>query len=329
MVKIVLVGTGTMGGVHAGAYSKMDDVTIAGIVDKDEKALDAMVRAYNSKGFTSVEELIESGLEFDLIDICLPTPLHSRVAKLAADAGKSIICEKPLARTVEEARELVDYCEEKDVKLFVGHVVRFFHEYSYVKKRVEEGAVGKPCIARTFRGGAFPQGRENWYADPENSGGLVLDMIIHDFDFLRWCFGEVERVTARGLLEYVEKGLDYALATIVFKNGVMAHVEGSWAHEGFSTALEIAGEDGVLELPNSRNASVELEQRKVSLSEGGVMVPKSPVVDDPYYLELKHFIECWKTGEIPLVTADDACEALKIAHAVLESIKTKEPVTLS
>ena len=178
-------------------------------------------------------------------------------------------------------------------------------------------------------------GWENWYGKTAWSGGVPLDLIIHDFDWLLWTFGDVERVFAKSLSsksteEYVVR--DYALVTIRFKSGVLAHVEGTWADPGgFRVSFEIAGDEGLLEYNFNQPASptllaaivTDIDQRV------GVPVPDSPITINPYQAELEHFLHCLESGESPIVTPEDGLAAVAIAEAANESARTGLPVTIN
>ena len=138
--------------------------------------------------------------DVDVIDICTPTHLHHEMVLQAAAAGKHIICEKPLARTVTQAQEMIRVCRNAGVRLFVAHVVRFFPEYALAKAQVQAGKVGKPAVVRLSRGSYRPKKPSgNWFLDIEKSGGMMLDLMIHDFDYARWISGEVESVFAKNV----------------------------------------------------------------------------------------------------------------------------------
>ncbi len=321
------MGAGTMGSVHARAYERLEDVNLVGIVDTNLQKATELAEELGTKAFRTYEEAVEGGEVIDAVSICLPTPLHKEFLIKAADDKRHVICEKPLARTLDDAREMINYCKEKDVKLFVGHVVRFFPEYVKAKQLVAADKIGKPAVVRTTRGGAFPSASNDWYADFSSSGGLVLDMIIHDFDYLRWCFGEVERVYAKSSKGRVYQKTEYALVTLRFKSGIIAHVEGTWAHQTFTTKFEFAGKDGIIDFDSSKVGPV-VASRTQNGQGRGVAVPESPLKNNPYYLELQHFTECIKTGAEPLVSAEDAYKAMEIAIAALESIETGKPVEL-
>jgi UDP-N-acetylglucosamine 3-dehydrogenase len=328
MKRVLLIGAGNMGRMHARCYGRMDGVQLVGIVDGRHEFAEPLANDYGATVFHTYEEASEILDQVDVIDICLPTFLHKSYVLKAAAAEKDVICEKPLAGNLEDAREMIEACRSHGVRLFVGHVLRFFPEYRDAKAVLENGTIGTPGVVRTSRGGVFPTAWRDWYADFQNSGGLVLDMIVHDFDFLRWCFGEVERVYAKGMLGRTFARMDYALVTLRFRSGVIAHVEGTWAHQGFSMKLEIAGSRGIIDYDSARDKPIVLSQRNTKESGGGVAVPESPLKDNPYYLELKHFIDCLELGLEPIVTAEDAYSAMQISLAAIRSIQTGEPVVL-
>lgn len=329
MQNILLVGAGTMGSVHAHTYKNIKEANLVGIVDFTKDKADKLAVETETKAYYSLDDAVQDLKDIDLIDVCLPTHLHKQFVEKAADLGVHVCCEKPLARSLEEADAMMSYCEEKGVRLFVGHVVRFFPEYVQAKKNMEQGTIGKPSVVRTTRGGVFPTGWDDWYADFDKSGGLLLDLVIHDFDFLRWCFGEVERVFAKSLSSRRNDRNDYALVTLRFKNGVIAHVEGTWAHEGFSSKFEFAGTTGIIEYDSSKVSPVKAVKRMQSQEANGVVVPESPLKETPFQKELSHFIECLEKGREPIVTVQDGYKAMEIAFAAKQSAETGKPVYLN
>ncbi|WP_042462015.1 Gfo/Idh/MocA family protein [Neobacillus dielmonensis] len=329
MQEILLIGAGTMGMEHAASYYSMEDVHLAGIVDLRKEQAEQIIGQHDTKLFQTLDEAVNTLEHIDVIDICVPTYLHKEYVMKAADYGIHVICEKPLAYTLEDAREMIDYCEAKQVKLFVGHVVRFFPQYAKVHELIANETIGEIGVVRTRRGGEFPAGWSDWYADHTKSGGVILDLMIHDFDYLRWNFGEVDRVFAKGLAERNIEHLDYALVTLVFQSGVIAHVEGTWAHQTFSTQFEFAGKTGIIEYDSLKEEPVLLSMKQSKAkSSGGVAVPQSPLKKTPYTIELEHFLTCLKTNATPIVSAEDAYKAMEISVAALQSLKTGLPVSL-
>jgi UDP-N-acetylglucosamine 3-dehydrogenase len=325
-MKIVIIGAGTMATVHSEAYQQMNHVDLAGIVDIRLDSATNLANLRETRAYKTLEEAIAKENP-DVIDICVPTYLHYEFAKKAAYAKKNVICEKPLTRTLEQARAIIDICIEEGVQLFVGHVVRFFPEYGLAKELVQSGQIGKVGTVRTMRGGAFPNATEDWYASLEKSGGLIVDLIIHDFDYLRSIFGEVDHVFTKALTGRKANRIDHAFVSIRFKNGVIAEVEGSWAEpSGFHTEFEFCGTAGVLKHDSRNETPIHLSLRAQEGTKAGVQVPESPLTHSPYYTELEHFIHCIETNRDPIVTPEDAYKALEISLMAVESLRTGQPV---
>ncbi len=326
-MRVALLGAGTMGSTHAAGWAEVQGAQVAWVFDRRPDAAERAAAVCGARVAASLDQVL-SDPSVDVIDICLPTPLHKRHVLLAAAAGKHVVCEKPIALSVADAEEMIAACEQAGVRLFVAQVLRFFPEYAAAHDAVLAGQVGEPGVIRTSRGGQFPMATDDWYADFTQSGGLVVDMLIHDFDWLRWSFGEVERVYALSTAGRELNRLQYDLVTLRFASGAIGHVEGTWAHQGFTTALEVAGTKGVLEHKSTLSTPLVVHQRASIASGGGVAVPESPLSESPYTAELRHFADCLRTGAPFKVTPQDATEALRIALAAVESARTGQPVYL-
>ena len=325
MQRVAVVGAGNMGSVHCAAYADMKNAELVAVMDIRPDAAEKMASRHGCKFFTDFDKML--AVNPDVIDVCVPTPWHKEYVIRAAEAGKHIVTEKPMARTLDDCREMIEAAERAGVKFMVAHVLRFFPEFAAAKAQVDAGAVGKPAVVRTSRGGGFPIAWNDWFGKFEWSGGLVLDLIIHDFDWLRWTFGEVERVYAKGLVERNMEHKDYALVTLRFKSGVIAHVEGTWASpSGFTVTFEVAGDGGMIEFSNKTAVPLVVARAKTEEKEAGVPIPESPTAHNPYFLELQHFIDCVETGAKPCITPEDGMRAVEISLAALESIRTGKPV---
>jgi UDP-N-acetylglucosamine 3-dehydrogenase len=321
-MRVGLVGAGFMGGVHLDAYAGIPDVEVVGVADARVEAAVAGAEMVGARPYASYEELVAAE-DVEVVDVCLPTAFHRDVAVRAAGEGRHVILEKPIARTMEDAREIVEAFSGDGPQLFVGHVVRFFPEYLGIKEKIDARDLGTVGVVRTCRRSPFLLGWNDWYADWRVSGGVLLDLVIHDFDFLRWILGEVQRVYARGMLGREYNRLDYVLVTLRFESGAIAHVEGHWGYPGpFNYSIEVAGSDALLTANSTEPASLQLiggDPEEISDLASG---------ESPYARELEHFIHCIATGEEPIVQANDAREALRIGLAATESVLTGEPVTL-
>ena len=329
MKRVGIVGTGLMGGWHASRWQQLP-VELAGYYDRHIERATAAAEKYGGRAFASLEELLRA---VDIVDVCTPTPEHAAPVIAAAGAGRHIVCEKPLARHLADAEAMIAACEQAGVRLFVAQVVRFFPEFAHAKAVLESGAIGKVGVVRTVRGGNFPR-PDDWYGDFEQSGGVILDLAVHDIDYLRWLCGDVTRVYARGLAFRNLHATDHVLMTLRFANGTIGHIEGSWAFPAgnFRTFLEIAGADGLLTHDSLLASPLSVELHQDAAAEGGKLtVPGGMIApsDDPYYRELKHFLDCLQSGDDFLVAPRDGLAALKVALAATESVRTGRVVDIA
>lgn len=336
MYRIAIVGAGGMAGTHARAYAEIPNARLVGVMDIREEAAAALAGAHGAEAFTDFASMLDT-VKPDIVDVCVPTPFHAEYVCKAAEAKLyGIVVEKPMGRTVAECETMIAACEAAGVPLFVAQVLRFFPEFAAAKAQVQSGAVGEVAAIRTRRGGPFPRAWENWYGNVAMSGGAILDLIIHDFDWLRWTFGEVERVYARSITGSLPEDAvvdkDYALVTLRFESGAIAHVEGTWADPGgFKVNFEIAGTEGLLEY-NFNLPSTPAFVATLAEADGmraGVPVPESPLASSPYKDELAHFLDSLERGVPASVTGQEGREAVRIALAAIESTRTGQPVTLS
>src|SRR5215210_5315486 len=323
-MRVGVVGAGFMGGVHLNAYAGIPEVEVVGVADARIEAAMTGAKMVGARPYASYEELVAAeGVE--VVDVCLPTAFHRELAVRAAGEGRHVILEKPIARTMEDAQEILEAFSGDGPRLFVGHVVRFFPEYVEIKEKIDAGELGTVGVVRTSRRSPFLFGWNDWYADWRLSGGVLVDLVIHDFDFLRGALGEVERVYARGMLGREYNRLDYVLVTLRFESGPIAHVEGHWGYPGpFNYSIEVAGSDALLTVDSTEPASLEMVGEPAAPGE----VPDLASGKSPYEVELAHFVHCIESGEEAVVRPRDACEALRIGLAATESVLTGKPVTL-
>jgi UDP-N-acetylglucosamine 3-dehydrogenase len=328
-MRMAIIGAGTMGRLHAQALRRIPSVTIAAFAAREMSPGAAdLAREVGADVLLSADEAL-SRSDVDAVVVAVPTDLHHEIVIAAAQAGKHIICEKPLARTLGQAEAMLDAVRRAGVKLAVGQIVRYFPEYALAHDMVQRGELGTVGVARATRGAGHPQVPSNWYGEYARSGGVVLDMMIHDFDWLRWTFGPIERICARGLTFAGHSGKDAAMAIVRFTSGALAYAEGSWAYpSGFRTTLEVSGSAGLIRTSSRAGQPLRFEMAPVPGAEG-VAVPSGGLVDDPYYLQMRSLVAWLQGGPAPRVTAEEAFEALRISLAALESIETGQPVTLT
>jgi predicted dehydrogenase len=326
-MRIGIAGTGFMGSTHAAAWSATE-ASLQGFVAKTTALAEPLARQYGVTVYANYTEMLN---DIDVVDICTPTHRHYEMVLEAAAAGKHIICEKPLARTVEQGQEMIAACKKAGVQLIVAHVVRFFPEYALARQQVKSGQIGDPAVLRLTRGTFQPKKAEdNWFVEFEKSGGMMLDLMIHDLDYARWVAGEVETVYAKKISsEHPGAHGDHGLVILRHKSGAISHVEGSWAYPPplFRTRFEIAGSNGWLQYDSANTASIGLHHHA-----GGdqdipdVPLPSSPLSEDPYTTQIKAFYHSLLKDEPAPVSGADGLASLQLALAAIESAETGRPL---
>jgi predicted dehydrogenase len=261
--------------------------------------------------------------DIDLVVVATPTYLHAAHVIAAARARKHVFCEKPLARTLAEAEAMVRACDEAGVTLAVGHVVRFFPEYRRAKELLDAGSLGRPAMATMTRGNFAVGSARGWYLDPDKSGGVVLDLMLHDLDTVRWWFGEPSRVYAKRFAG--SAGLEYALATIRYDDRPIVQVEASWAeHAGFRTGFELRGDRGML-VHDSRAVS-PIAIQTPSGPAGPAMMATPTLLETPYLVQLRDLFTRIARRAPPLVDGREGLRSLALGLAVIRSADTGEVV---
>lgn len=328
-MRVGIVGAGFMGTTHAAGWAETD-AEIVGFAAETATEAEPLALAYGARVFPELQALIDA---VDVVDVCTPTHLHHPIVLQAAAAGKHIICEKPLARHVAEAQEMVRACREAGVQLLVAHVVRFFPEYALAQAQVAGGAIGRPGVLRLTRGSYRPKKPVgNWFLDEAKSGGILMDLMIHDFDYARWIAGEVESVFARRVTAtHPDAPVDYGLAILRHRSGALTHVAGAWAYPPptFRTGLEIAGDRGLIQFDSDMTAPItNLLRRDGGADAPDVALPPSPTSESPYTTQIKEFYNALQGDGPSRVTAEDGLAAVQIAIAAMESVTSGKAVPL-
>lgn len=321
--RVGVIGLGFIGRVHlAGLRNIGVEVhTYDLLPDLTTRA----VEEYGATAHTSLESVLGA---VDVVDICTPTDTHAEIALAAAAAGKPVISEKPLARTNEQAEQIVRTFRDAGLPLHVAQVVRFFPEYAAAQRTIAAGKIGRTSVVRLTREGGVPKW-STWLTNATRSGGLILDVMIHDIDYARWIAGDVVRVWAK---QFRPTGDDqvpsHAYAILTHVDGAISHITASWAREGagFRTSFEIAGSEGLLSYATDEHVPVRFAPPELAVS--GTGMPPITLDEDPYTTELREFLPAIAGGPEPRVTAEDGAAAVAISLAAIESSETGRAVDL-
>jgi predicted dehydrogenase len=196
-----------------------------------------------------------------IVDICLPTPLHAGVAIDALRAGKDVLCEKPAVRHASEAEELLGAWKGSGRRLLIGHCLRYWGQYVQAAEIIASGEYGKPLYASFHRSSGTPKWSwENWLATGPKSGGAILDMHVHDIDAALWWFGSPKQIQASGyLLGDLPALVD---ATWTYEDGPLVHLHGSWDDNDtpFHYAFKVIMEKGTLEHDSAEGTALRLSR---------------------------------------------------------------------
>jgi predicted dehydrogenase/sugar phosphate isomerase/epimerase len=342
-VKVGIIGLGFMGTTHFRIYQKNEKADVIAVSDLDENKLKGDWSSVsgnigdgdNSKlmdmsGITTYTDGIEliKDPNIDVVDICTPTFLHKKYISAALNAGKHVICEKPIARTSQEAEEIVRIAKDSDKFLMIGMCIRFWPEYQYAYKAIKSGALGN-IVSATFKrvspnisGNAW----NNWFMDSTSSGGALLDLHIHDVDFVRYLLGKPKSITAFGLRGFrTDYGIDHIISRYEYVDGPLVVLEGGWAPAKgtpFEMSFQIICEKGTIRLSESGF--------KIIYESGKIEEPKPASADAPtgWHVELNYFLDCIQTNTFPdeYFTLDELVDSVKVVEAEEKSIELNKSV---
>lgn len=328
MIRVGILGAGTLASFQLPGIARIPDYAIAGFWDPEPGRAEKAAARWGGRAYAGEAELLGDD-SLDAVLVFSPTPCHHGQVLAALAAGRHVFCEKPIAGSVAEASAMIEAGERSGKVFMVGQVLRFFHEWEDAHRIVTSGELGRVCMVRTTRAAGFPRGWRDWYADRGQSGGVLHDMVVHDFDWLRWTLGPVERVFARAVAPPGEH-FDYGLVMLRFAGGAVAHVEASWAHPPgtFFTRLEVAGTGGLLSFDSRTAAPVRVSRRAPEGQAAGVSIPESPVAQSPYHREMRHFADLVAGRARPVVEPRDALEAIRVALAARRSAESGRVVPM-
>ncbi|MEO7394844.1 MAG: inositol 2-dehydrogenase [Chitinophagaceae bacterium] len=330
-VRIALLGMGRIGKIHFRNISQHFPGAAIGAVADPQYDAQAFKNEFGNVFFTqNAEEAIKSS-EIDAVLICTPTSSHADLLEQAAHAGKHIFCEKPMDLSLERTAALTKLVNQKNVKLMLGFNRRFDPDFMQARKYIIDGKVGAVQIVKiTSRDPGLPP-----IDYIKNSGGLFMDMAIHDFDMARYMMDKkVVEVFAKGLVLIDEAvatagDVDTALTTLTFEDGTYAVIDNSRkAVYGYDQRLEIFGDGGMIQVENN------LHNRNVVYDEKGIhrALPLDFFMDRysaSYLNEMKLFIDALVNNNPMPVSGDDGLEATRIAIAAKISMEKGRPVKLS
>jgi len=323
VTRIALLGGGFMARTHAHSYGALKDRADVRVVCALEGA-DAIATELGAEAAAGWEAVIGRD-DIDAVDVCLPTPLHRSVAEAALAAGKHVLLEKPIALSLEDADAIGDAARATGRVLMVGHVLRYMPEVVELRRLLDAGELGRPLAASALRLSAPPDWNQ-WMLDPAKSGGVLVDMMVHDFDILNALLGPARTVVTRSAAG------DRHFQMLLEHPGGAGAIEGSHAMPGsypFTANLRVLCERGVLEHRFVAGAGDEVDAAVTSVlgihPAGGDAMTFSQT-GDPWGAQIAHFLECVASGAEPRDGSfAQARAALAVALAARAAAETGAP----
>jgi 1,5-anhydro-D-fructose reductase (1,5-anhydro-D-mannitol-forming) len=331
MLRWGLVGASTIGREWmAPAINAQPDSTVAAVASSSpERARRYAGELGIPKAFASVGDLLAEPT-IDAIYISTTNEWHEPQALAAIAAGKHVLCEKPLALTLDSAHRMVTVAAGAGVVLGTNHHLRNAATHRKMRELIETGIVGRPLAARVFHAVYLPPHLQSWRIDrPEAGGGVILDITVHDADTLRFALGdEVAEVTAMAANQGMgQAGLEDAVMGVMrFRNGVIAQFHDAFTAPHASTGFEVHGTEGSL---YGRDVMTQRAIGSVSLRRGG-SEEDVPINHENLY---ERSVRCFNAaihgeGE-PAATGADGVQSLAVALAVREAAETGQTVRVA
>ena len=328
-IKFGIAGLGRIGKIHLDNLLRMDEVEVVAVADPIATELEMARKKGIELATTSYETIINSKT-LDAVVICTPTDSHADYVEIAAKAGIHVFCEKPLDLNLNRIVEVLSIVKASGVKLMLGFNRRFDKEFIKIHDLVEEGEVGAPNLVKiTSRDPGAPP-----ISYIKKSGGLFLDMTIHDFDMARYIVGkEVIEVYAKGAVMVDEKigeagDIDTAIVILTYEDQSMAVIDNSReAKYGYDQRIEVFGSKGMVQSNNNFHDS----HRLYTAAGVEASLPLHFFLEryaEAYKNELLDFLGCLVNGDSLPVNGQDGLISLKIGLAALKSIKEERPVRI-
>ena len=320
-IKIGIIGSGFIAGVHAGILARDERVRVSTVHDLVEDRAQQLARAHDAAVAATPDEVIERS---DAVFITTPNTRHVPLALAAIDAGKHVFCEKPLATTIDDAGVVYQKTQSSSAVFQVGHNRRFAPVYATLKRLLSETHEPHSAHVKMNRGELL---KPEWTGDPKVTGGFLYETPIHMFDMMRFLFGEIETLHAIGSSHQYQEIDDFSVL-LKFKNGMHATLataaDASWLFP--FERVEVFCHHATLVTREMETLVWSSSLEGHFCSESMQQTPREEKWG--YVQEDRAFVDSIVNGTPPLVTAFDGLMSVEIANAVYESIRAGGPIRI-
>lgn len=338
MLRIGIVGWGFMGKMHFRCYKSATNVEVTAICDADAKQLqNSSGVAGNISGAEDDLDLSNIALYSDLskmlaeekldaLSIASPTFLHASQTIEALNVGVHVFCEKPMALNSGDCREMAEVAKQSGKTLQIGHCIRFWPEYVQAKEIIDSQKYGKVLAATFQRLSLTPTWSwDNCFLDGKRSGGAMLDLHIHDTDYVQYVFGMPKEVFSRGVIGPSGE-FDHTVTQYFYGNDCVITAEGGWIMApgfGFEMSFKIMLEKATLVYSSAQEPTF-----RIFPIDGETIIPEIPT-GDGYSFEIQHFVDTLSGKAVPsIITPEQSGDSVKIIEAEKESIRNNDKISL-
>lgn len=324
IVKLGIIGLGYIGRVHLRHSLKIKNAHVYAVADLSKKALRKAKNAGVRKTFTNYEQLLREN-EIDAVIIALPTHLHLRCAKQAAEAQKHIFLEKPIARNVKETKQILSTTKKNSVKLMIGYPLRFNTAFCNLKKEMEKGTIGDVEIAHAayISTGPFLHRAEAhtpipvpewWFHKELTGGGALIDLGSHIINLLRWYFGEITSIKSHLGYRFNMNFEDSATCLAKFQSGTRAVINVGWFSQGYHLKIDLYGSVKTITAQHTPSNPI--------LTVAQMLTTGTSKFYQPHFTELQYFTDCLIHDLSPSPSGEDGLKDLEaIAQAYKNQIR--------
>jgi len=343
MIRVGLIGAGFIGRNHFNQYEKLSDrCRVTALCDKEATRRagdwshvggnvgDKQGRKIDLHGITPYvnwQDLVTDP-NVDLVDICCPTPLHKEIVLATFQAGKHVLCEKPMALTVAECDEMLAAAERASGQFMIAQCVRFWPEYVYLRTVFTESRFGALKALHLRRHAETPSySLSHWIVDPKLSGGAIMDFHIHDVDYVLHLLGKPDAVSAQGSLGS-NGSIDRVHSAWHYDSACVVQIEGYWDMQsgfGFNMGFTVVFEQASIVWDMRTGVPLTVYRHGQEPE-----TPELPPIGDGYFGEIDYFLGCIERGSRPTIcTPRESRDAVAIALAEKESVLTHQQVTIA
>ncbi len=337
MLRVGIIGFGFMGRMHFNCYKKCDDIQIVALCDAEVERIKNPNAGgniplddqdFDLKGvelFTDFDEMLDKA-ELDALSITLPTFLHADFSCRALAKSVHVICEKPMALNLSACDQMIAAANDSGKVLQIAHCIRFWPEYIKAKELVDSGKYGKVAVASFRRLSAPPTwSQENWLASIERSGGMELDLHIHDADYVQCLLGRPKAVHAAGC-EQPGGGLGHITTQYFYDSGAAVMAEGGWLLAptfGFEMSFLLVLEQATIVFDSSREPAF-----RVCPADGEAFTPEV-AEGDGYSRQIDHFLRAVRGEKVEeIISLESSRDSIRLVDAERRSAATGETVAL-